>query len=176
MQNSPADVFAFCPRCGASGFKPCAGYYHQCGSCSFRLYTNAASAVMAVIETGGSILLTRRAHDPHKGKLDLPGGFVDVGETAEEALVREVREELNLEIVNSRFMMSAPNTYHFAGLTYFTLDLAFTCEVTSLDAIKTDDDVDGYVLVPLKKVLVDEIGLDSARLVVSQYLSIRDNA
>jgi ADP-ribose pyrophosphatase YjhB (NUDIX family) len=57
------------------------------------------STVDAIIEKDEKLLLIRRGHDPFRGKLALPGGFVDYGERVEEALVREVKEELDLEAI-----------------------------------------------------------------------------
>ncbi len=49
-------------------------------------------------DAAGRLLLVRRAHDPHRGRWSLPGGRVERGETAEQAVVREVREETGLEV------------------------------------------------------------------------------
>lgn len=53
--------------------------------------------VDAICVTNGKIVLIRRKNDPYKGKLALPGGFVEVGETTEAAIVREMKEETNLD-------------------------------------------------------------------------------
>ena len=55
--------------------------------------------VGAVIVDGGRVLLIKRGHAPLKGEWSLPGGAVELGESLEQALVREVREETGLEVV-----------------------------------------------------------------------------
>lgn len=54
--------------------------------------------VDAIVERDDKILLIRRGNDPFKGEWALPGGFVEYGESTEEAIIREVKEEANLDI------------------------------------------------------------------------------
>lgn len=51
-----------------------------------------------IIEYGNRIVLIKRKNDPYKGHYALPGGFVDVGETVENAAIREAKEETGLDI------------------------------------------------------------------------------
>ena len=56
-------------------------------------YRNPTPTVDAILQKGSGVLMIRRKKEPFKGRLALPGGFVNEGETAEDAVRREVREE-----------------------------------------------------------------------------------
>ncbi len=172
----PQHVFGFCPRCGSDGLCSRDGRLFVCSRCGFEYFINAAAAVVALIEDGRQrLLMTRRGREPKLGTLDLPGGFVDVRETAEHALIREIREELNLEITDFTYFGSFPNTYPYGGITYFTLDLAFVCTVNDLTTVRAGDDAEAYLFVPRHEIRPEEIGLDSIREIVRQYLSSPGN-
>ena len=87
----------------------------MCEDCKFQYYINNSAAVACLIfNSQGEVLLTRRAIDPNKGMLDLPGGFVEPLETAEEAVIREIKEELGLQITKMTYLVSFPNLYPFS--------------------------------------------------------------
>lgn len=148
------------------------GGYLKCTSCGFQFFINEAGAVAAIItDQEGRILFTKRAKAPAKSKLDLPGGFVDIGETAEHALEREIKEELDISLSSYRYFMSQPNKYIFGDMTYFTLDLAFICQAESFDNIKALDDISGIRFIAPEEVVLDDIGLSSIKEIIKQYLN-----
>ena len=59
---------------------------------------NSLVSVDMIVEKQGKILLVTRGHDPYKGKLAFPGGFVNYDEKVEDAAVREAKEETGLNI------------------------------------------------------------------------------
>jgi ADP-ribose pyrophosphatase YjhB (NUDIX family) len=167
----PSNVFKFCPFCGAKEFVWDGVKSHTCGACRRKLYSNASAATVAlIVNARGELLFVRRRSDPAKGTLDLPGGFVDVGETAEHAVAREVKEELSLEVNELQFFGSFTNRYLFGGVVYFTLDLVFTCTVRDLSPLRAADDVDACMFIAPQAVSLDQIGLESIREVVKSYL------
>ncbi|ANQ48236.1 NUDIX domain-containing protein [Flammeovirga sp. MY04] len=164
------ESISYCPKCGKKEFIFDKKRF-VCNSCHFDLYINASAAVAALIlNDKNELLLTRRKFDPHQGTLDLPGGFVDIHEKGEDALKREIKEELNLEITEMNYFGSFPNTYTFRGNDYYTLDLAFICRVESFEPMQANDDVSAIEFIPLDKVNVDEIGLSSIKVILGSYL------
>jgi len=168
-EHSPSKIFRFCPKCGSTGFTPDTEKSLKCESCGFRYFINMSASVAAIIRNEtNEVLFTIRKHNPAAGMLDLPGGFVDLGETAEEAIAREIREELNLIISKIEFLATFTNKYIYGGIEYQTLDLVFNCTVDSFLELKVADDVSGFVFRNPATVCFDEIGLDSIKTIVSQ--------
>ena len=168
---SPSEVFRFCPKCGIQNFKPETEKSLKCGSCGFRYFINMSASVAGVIRNqNNEVLFTVRKHNPAAGMLDLPGGFVDLGENAENAIKREIFEELNLEIRNMEFIGTYTNKYLYGGIEYQTLDLVFKCFVESFQNLRVADDVSGYVFRNPDTVLNDEIGMESIKEIV-KFLS-----
>jgi NAD+ diphosphatase len=166
-RSLPSNVFKYCPRCGSGNFAPETVKSLSCSSCGFQYFINVASAVAGLIyDEQGRLLMTYRSNEPAKGKLDLPGGFVDHGEDAKTALKREIREELNLEAVTMDYWDSFPNEYLYGDLTYLTLDLVFKCQVDKIENIKVADDVSGYCFMEISKISVEEIGLLSIKNII----------
>ncbi len=75
-----------------------------CSHCQFVDYINPKIIAASVVTKGSKILLCRRAIDPRKGFWTLPAGFMEQGETVEEAARREAREEANAEICIDRML------------------------------------------------------------------------
>lgn len=166
----PSQVFKFCPFCGAESFGWDGVKSFRCGTCGHRFYINESAAVVAIIENSkGELLLTVRKNDPFKGMLDLPGGFVDLGETAEDAVRREIKEELNLAVEELTFFGSFPNRYIFGGIVYFTLDITFCAKVSDFSKISASDDVESYRFIPARDIDLSSVGLDSIKEIIKQH-------
>jgi ADP-ribose pyrophosphatase YjhB (NUDIX family) len=160
---------AYCGRCGARAGEQAGnwGGPFRCSACGFVLFFNAAGAVAAVIRRADArALFVRRAKDPAKGKLALPGGFIDPGENAEDALAREVREEVGLEIRDLRYLSSHANQYDYAGVSYHTVDLFFVSTVDAPDTAKALDAVEALVWMDPLTMPLDEVAFDSMRAAI----------
>ena len=169
-RNKQNKNFRFCPKCSAKDFAQESEKLFICNKCQFNFYLNTAAAVAAIIkDNSGGILMTIRKFNPMAGKLDLPGGFVDGNETAEEALSREIKEELNLNVESLSYFTSVPNIYHFKEVTYNTLDLIYTCTVKSFENIKACDDAYGYIFLNIDDIdTAKDVGLNSIKYIINQ--------
>ncbi|MBQ1646510.1 MAG: NUDIX domain-containing protein, partial [Prevotella sp.] len=104
--------------------------------------------------------------------LDLPGGFADIGESAEEGVIREVKEETGLIVTKATYLFSFNNTYLYSNLNIPTLDLFYLCEVENCDELHAADDAEDCLWVPLKEIRVEEFGLQSLRRGIERFLSM----
>ena len=87
----PFSQFKYCPKCGSVHFEINNEKSKRCADCEFVYYFNPSAAPVALImNERNELLVCRRAKDPAKGTLDLPGGFIDMAETGEEGVSREV--------------------------------------------------------------------------------------
>ena len=167
----PARLFQFCPRCGQRRKDGAPLQPFHCEACGFHYYFNPCLAVAAILlGPDDRALFIRRAHEPAKGKLAIPGGFVDIGETAETAMRREIKEEVNLEVGPLEFLCSATNEYDFRGVVYPVLDLAFVCRALSLAPIAALDGVESFCWLKPADVDSSEIAFPSIRAALHTYL------
>ena len=168
----PSSLWQYCPYCGSKSFRAGDENYMQCDACQKKFYINASGAVACIIEnSNGEILLTRRAFEPAKGMLDLPGGFINLDETAEDAVKREIKEELNLETESLQYIGSSPNHYLYGGMVYFTLDLGFKCMIADFTKIRAADDVDDYEFLPRNRINLQKIAFPSVRNILQMYFT-----
>ena len=166
----PLHQFNYCPKCGSVEFTENNEKSKRCHSCGFVYYFNPSAAVACFIRNEkGELLVVRRAKDPAKGTLDLPGGFVDLHETAEDAARREVKEETGLDIESCLYLFSIPNIYPYSGFDVHTEDLFFECNAHSFGNLAAADDASEIVILQLKDVNADLFGLQSVKKGVERY-------
>ena len=117
----------FCGRCGARMEHDGEQRMMHCPSCGNMVFPKIAPAVLAAVQHNGKMLLTKYAHGD--GYYALVAGFVEIGETAEECVAREVMEETGLRVKNVRYYDSQP--WGFAG----NLMMAYTAELDGEDDV-----------------------------------------
>lgn len=168
----PLSQFKYCPKCGSPNFKENNDKSKRCSDCSFNYYFNSSAAVVAVIENNKrEILVARRANDPAKDTLDLPGGFIDMYETAEEAACREIKEETRLIVQSIEYLFSIPNIYLYSDFKVHTVDMFFKCKVDDFSELKAQDDVSELFFIPFTELNPSDFGLISVRKGVEKLLS-----
>jgi 8-oxo-dGTP diphosphatase len=141
--NPALEEAKFCPRCG----QPATVDYPRsinCPHCGYGAYYNPKPVAAAIpITKSNEIILLRRGFDPGKDLWTFPGGFVDLGESVEEAARREAHEELEIAIELTRLVgvYSRPEDrvvlIVFAATT--TQRPNTTPEATEVEAFEPDD-------------------------------------
>ena len=167
----PFSLFKYCPKCGSPAFGEYDFKSKKCESCGFVYYFNSAASTAAFILDGKNrLLVARRAKSPAQGTLDLPGGFVDLHETAEEAVLREIKEETSLNVDNPQYLFSLPNTYVYSGFEVHTVDLFYQIQVSGTPSVRAADDVSELFFLPIEQLNPALFGLISIRKGVEKWI------
>lgn len=137
------------------------------------MYFSPAAAVGAIIcDSQGDIMFLVRGRDPGKGKLGLPGGFADAGETLEASLRREVLEESSLVVEEIRYLCSFPNQYDYRGVTVEVLDSFFVCSVKSFDLLTAQaGEVEGFCFEKPTQATLEKMAFASNRKAIEYFIS-----
>ncbi len=176
LTHHPKNEFKCCPFCGEKdSFKFHDKKKFKCEKCARSYYMNAAAAVTALITTPEGILFVRRKLDPKKGMLDLPGGFVDLDESAENAIARELEEELRFkESDKLEIFATSPNDYTFNNLLYMTLDIFFKAYTENTSELVASDDALSIEYIKPSDINFDEIAFTSVKSILKKYLKTLD--
>jgi ADP-ribose pyrophosphatase YjhB (NUDIX family) len=113
-----ADSFAHCGYCGTKYVDVSSVHTRTCSACGKTSYRNplpvAVTLVPVQLEASVGLLVIRRCIPPHEGRLALPGGFINFGESWQEGAAREVLEETGLELSSQQLKLitvrSAPDS------------------------------------------------------------------
>jgi 8-oxo-dGTP diphosphatase len=126
--------YKFCPQCRRPMTK-LQGNPH-CDSCDITIFNNVVGAAAILLIRDGKVLLERRDREPFKGGYDLVAGFIEPGETPEEAVVREAKEETGLDIKITGLLGIYSDQY---GEGSFTLGIHYLGEVIGGEQHAGDD-------------------------------------
>jgi len=136
----------YCPRCatelelrasdGPDPDRP------TCPNCGWVHYDNPTPTVQAWIDRDGEFLALRRAGDPKNGEWNMPGGFVESGESGPEAIAREVLEETGLEIEVEEVIGIFASTYGEGEDAKPIFDVAFLCSLKGGEMEVSDESLE----------------------------------
>jgi NAD+ diphosphatase len=113
----------YCGRCGAETERQTAELARVCPRCGLQQFPRISPAVIVRIERGDEILLARSPHFA-PGVYSTLAGFVEPGESLEDTVVREVREEVGVEVTNVRYFGSQPWPFPNSLMIGFVADYA----------------------------------------------------
>jgi len=115
----------FCGHCGTLMQDERAGHERKCGNCGSQYFPRIDPAIIVLVTDGTRCLLGRQPSWP-KGRYSTIAGFVEHGETLEAAVIREVKEETNIEVRTPRYVASQPWPYPASLMLGFRADAAST--------------------------------------------------
>jgi 8-oxo-dGTP pyrophosphatase MutT (NUDIX family) len=185
-------VFRYCPACASQKIRFERDKVFRCPGCGFTYYHNTAAATACIVSTAAGILFLVRGKEPGKGKLDLPGGFVDPGEGALDGLRREFIEEIGWDPERLRpaadsghstvreplftLFASFPNKYPYKNIPYNTCDLFFFLDAPALtekDLKLEAVEIAGVMFIHKEDINLEDMAFESTKKAVAAYLSRR---
>ena len=122
---------SYCGRCGTPMEHSTVERAMVCPNCGLTEYPKLCPAVIVAVTDGDRLLLTRYAGRPYRGDA-LIAGFIEIGETVEDTVHREVMEEVGLRVKNLRYYKSQP-----WGFTDSLL-MGYYCDLDGDDTIRLD--------------------------------------
>lgn len=164
------DTYKFCTNCKA-GLK--SEQDHKiCPNCGKHFFFNGKpTATIILTNDKGQILLLRRAHEPNKNWWDLPGGFVDENESLEEAVLRELNEEVGLSAADIRYTGSFTDDYHYRGEIIPVVAVMFTGKAKDPSKATTSDEALEFKFFNKQDIPIEKVAFDNQREFLRKYIN-----
>jgi len=144
--------YIFCPQCKNKLIKKTESFY--CENCKETIYLNSKPTASVLIMDKDKVLLGIRAQDPGKGKYDVIGGFLKLGECPEAGAIREAEEETGLKIKIISLMGVYMDVYSTMG--EHTLNFVYLGKIIG-GKMRADDDI-----AELEWITIDKLPNDPA--------------
>jgi ADP-ribose pyrophosphatase YjhB (NUDIX family) len=161
--------YRFCPRCGGDLEKRVVKTTEPkrlvCLNCSFIFYQDPKVVAATIFTVEGGIVLLKRGVEPALGKWVFPGGYVDRGETVEDAAVRETREESQVEVKLGPLL----NVYSYRRSP--SVIVVYAAQVVSGNLAAADECVEATTFAP-EQIPWDDLAFDSTKDALRDYIKL----
>lgn len=162
----------YCVWCGGK-LKNINSNTKECSACQAPEHKIVISAAgIIVINDQGQVLVGTRGKDPNKGMYDLPGGFSDPDETAEQVATRELLEETGLKVSPEEVVYAGTtgHSYFYKGRDEKVLDVFYAVHLKTTPEVEAKDDVSKLEWVAPKDINFSEFWNEGVADVLKSYL------
>ncbi len=164
--------YRFCPRCGGDlderVVKANEPKRLVCVNCSFIFYQDPKVVAGTIFTYDGGIALLKRGVEPALGKWVFPGGYVDRGESVQDAAIRETLEESQVEVELGPLL----NVYSYPRSP--TVIVVYTAQVIGGTLAAADESLEARTFSP-NEIPWTEIAFDSTRDALKDYINLYMN-
>ncbi len=165
-------VREFCTLCASKLEKIRDNLFH-CQNCGQDFYINPCpSNGVILLNEKGEILLVKRKVPPNENTWDLPGGFMDINESAEESVTRELWEELEIKITDFKYLKSYPDRYQFQKINYYTLMFVYEAQIPDQKFIEGGE-IKDFKFFKKSEIPWDSLAFKSLKQALEEYLKTR---
>lgn len=168
----PQEIIKFCPRC-RSELELTRGNRFFCNNCAYIQYISPVPCNSLVITNkAGEIILTERKNEPRAGYWDLPGGFIELNENIETSVIREAKEETNLDfkIEDLHYIVSNYNRYLYKGVKEYLVGVAYQADYPEGQILIAGDDAKSAKFFKPSEIPWDKIAFPSVTVTIKTYL------
>lgn len=152
--------FKYCPNCKNKVQRE--DNYFKCSSCDFLMYRHSSATASALPIKDGKVLLAIRGEEPFKGKPDIIGGFCEYGEHPKKTVIRETKEETNLDIKITDILGIYMDEYSYNENVVKTLNTVYVVKIVGGE-LEAKDDVASLDWYDMDKLPIETISFNSQR-------------
>jgi ADP-ribose pyrophosphatase YjhB (NUDIX family)/chorismate mutase len=162
----------FCQKCGSNQLLKINDTLTKCQSCHFEIYSNPKPTATTILIHEGKVLLGLRNKAPEKEKWGYGGGFLDWGENAYNCAIREVKEELSIDVLDLIYLTSLEHDYEYKGDLRSINSTVFVGQIdfNQVQSIIPADDVEEVKLVTLDELANHELAFEPFSTLVRERL------
>jgi 8-oxo-dGTP diphosphatase len=161
--------YRFCPRCGGDLEKRIVKATEPkrlvCQNCSFIFYQDPKVVAGTIFTVTGGIVLLKRGVEPEMGKWVFPGGYVDRGESVDDAAIRETKEECQLDVKLSSLL----NVYSYPGSP--NIIVVYAAEVVGGELAAADESVEAGSFLP-SEIPWENLAFASTKDALNDYIKL----